>query len=296
MSNGKIVPVILSGGSGTRLWPLSRSLYPKQLLPLVSERTMLQDTVLRVADRERFTAPIIVCNDEHRFIIEEQLAQIGVDDATIVIEPEGHNTAPAVAAAAILVSRQIRRCAAPDHAVRPRHRGRKRPFAPPWTSPPARLAKDKLVTFGINPTRAETGYGYIEIGDGLPGHKGCHAVQRFVEKPNAAKAKELLEAGNYAWNSGLFLFSARDLFERARKLQSADGEGLPGGLRSGQVRSRVPASRSEGLRGLSVGFDRLCGDGADRERRGRAGLDGVERCRLVVVALGPEREDRQRAM
>ena len=208
MSNGKIVPVILSGGSGTRLWPLSRSLYPKQLLPLVSEKTMLQDTVLRVADRERFTAPIIVCNDEHRFIIEEQLAQIGVDDATIVIEPEGHNTAPAVAAAAILVSRQsadaLLLIMPSDHVIED-----ETAFRAAVDIAAGAAAKDKLVTFGINPTRAETGYGYIEIGDGLPGHKGCHAVQRFVEKPNAANAKELLEAGNYAWNSGLFLFSAQ---------------------------------------------------------------------------------------
>ena len=105
MSTSKIVPVILSGGSGTRLWPLSRSLYPKQLLPLVSDKTMLQETALRVRDRTRFTAPIIVCNDEHRFIIEEQLHQVGIEDATIVIEPEGRNTAPAVAAAAILIAR-----------------------------------------------------------------------------------------------------------------------------------------------------------------------------------------------
>ena len=208
MSNGKIVPVILSGGSGTRLWPLSRSLYPKQLLPLISDRTMIQDTVLRVADRERFAAPMIVCNDEHRFIIEEQLGQIGVNDARIVIEPEGRNTAPAVAAAAILVSREnpdaLLLIMPSDHVIED-----VMAFRTAVDIAAGAAANEKLVTFGVNPTRPETGYGYIEIGDGLPGLKGCHAVRRFVEKPNAAKAKELLEAGNYAWNSGLFLFSAR---------------------------------------------------------------------------------------
>ncbi len=206
MSASKIVPVILSGGSGTRLWPLSRSLYPKQLLPLISERTMLQETVLRVGDRARFSAPMIVCNDEHRFIIEEQLHQIGIDDAKIVIEPEGRNTAPAVAAAAMLISREepdaLMLVMPSDHVIEDEGA-----FATAVEIAAKAAGDNRLVTFGINPTRPETGYGYIEIGAALPGQDGCHAVQRFVEKPSAAKAQEFVDAGNYAWNSGLFVFS-----------------------------------------------------------------------------------------
>jgi mannose-1-phosphate guanylyltransferase/mannose-6-phosphate isomerase len=209
MSSEKIVPVILSGGSGTRLWPLSRSLYPKQLLPLVSDKTMLQDTVLRVRDRERFAPPVIVCNDEHRFIIEEQLGQIGAKDAAIVIEPVGRNTAPAVAAAAILIAKRnpdaLLLVMPSDHTIEDVDAF----MAAVDIAARAAEKNGSLVTFGINPTRPETGYGYIEIGAEMAGLEGCHAVKRFVEKPDAVKAQAFLEAGNYAWNSGLFLFSAR---------------------------------------------------------------------------------------
>lgn len=208
MGIATIVPVILSGGAGTRLWPLSRSLYPKQLLPLVTDKTMLQETVLRVGDRARFTAPMIVCNDEHRFIIEEQLHQIGVSDASIVIEPEGRNTAPAVAAAAMLISAKdpdaLMLVMPSDHVI-----GNQAEFKKAIdVAAKAAMGGDRLITFGIKPTGPATGYGYIEIGEGLPDLPGCHAVQRFVEKPNAAKAQEFVDSGNYAWNSGLFLFPA----------------------------------------------------------------------------------------
>jgi len=216
MSTSKIVPVILSGGSGTRLWPLSRSLYPKQLLALVSDKTMLQETALRVRDRTRFTAPLIVCNDEHRFIIEEQLHQIGIEDATIVIEPEGRNTAPAVAAAAILIGKttpDAQMLVMPsDHVVEDVPA-----FLNAVTIAALAAKAGRLVTFGIKPTRPETGYGYIEVGEQLSGIDGCHAVQRFVEKPNTEKATELLNAGNYVWNSGLFLFPVPGYLEELEK-------------------------------------------------------------------------------
>ena len=208
MGAATIVPVILSGGSGTRLWPLSRSLYPKQLLPLVTDKTMLQETVLRVSDRSCFAAPMIVCNDEHRFIIEEQLHQIGVKDAAIVIEPEGRNTAPAAAAAAMLISAKdpdaLMLVMPSDHVIGNLAEFRKAIEI----AAKAAAGGDRLITFGIKPTGPETGYGYIEIGEDLANFAGCHAVKRFVEKPNAAKAREFVDSGKYAWNSGLFLFQA----------------------------------------------------------------------------------------
>ncbi len=168
---------------------------------------MLQETALRVRDRTRFTAPYIVCNDDHRFIIQEQLQQVGIEDATIVIEPEGRNTAPAVAAAAILIQRNtpdaLMLVMPSDHVIGD---------LPAFLSAVATAAEagknGRLVTFGIKPTRPETGYGYIEVGDAVAGISGCNAVKRFVEKPNMAKATEFLNAGNYTWNSGLFLFPA----------------------------------------------------------------------------------------
>jgi len=206
---GRIVPVILSGGSGTRLWPVSRETFPKQLWPLVSARTMMQETALR-AHGPDFAPPIVVCNHEHRFLVGEQLRGAGIQDARIVLEPVGRNTAPAIAAAALLVAEQdpdaVLWMLAADHAVADTpalHR------ALVVAADAARAGR--FVTFGMRPNAPETGYGYIERGDALAGIEGAYAVARFLEKPDAATAARLVQTGRHLWNSGMFVFTARTL-------------------------------------------------------------------------------------
>jgi mannose-1-phosphate guanylyltransferase/mannose-6-phosphate isomerase len=197
-----LTPVVLSGGSGTRLWPLSRELYPKQLLPLVGERTMLQDTVLRLAGLDA-AAPIIVCNDAHRFLVAEQLRQIDITPHAIVLEPVGRNTAPAIALAALQAQPESLLLVLPaDHVIRdvPAFQ------AAVLAALPAAQA-GKLVTFGIVPTAPETGYGYIKQAGGGAGGAAV-AIERFIEKPDAVQAAQLLREGGYFWNSGMFLFRA----------------------------------------------------------------------------------------
>ena len=207
MAKGAIWPVILSGGAGTRLWPLSRELYPKQLLPLVSERSLLQDTLGRV-NGAGFAAPVIVCNDDHRFIIAEQLRQLDLKPHAIVLEPAARNTAPAVAAAATLILRDdpdaLLLVLASDHIIRDVaafHR------AIGIAANAARAGR--LAAFGLVPKHPETGYGYIRRGGALDGVPDAYAVERFVEKPDLATAKGYLEEGVWSWNSGMFLFPAR---------------------------------------------------------------------------------------
>ncbi|MDR3499421.1 MAG: mannose-1-phosphate guanylyltransferase/mannose-6-phosphate isomerase [Parvibaculum sp.] len=208
-----IYPVILSGGVGSRLWPTSRSLYPKQLLPLVSERTMLQETALRVSDGATFAAPIIVSNDEHRFIIAQQMREAGLVPLTHLLEPEGRNTAPAAAAAAAFVQtrdpRGVMLILPADHHIRDVaafHAAIGRG---------AELAREgKLVTFGIVPTAPETGYGYIKRGASLG--EGAFAVERFVEKPDREKATAYLAEGGYDWNAGIFMFRADVILDEMR--------------------------------------------------------------------------------
>ncbi len=207
-----IHPVVLSGGVGTRLWPLSRALFPKQLLPLTSELTMLQDTVARVADPQRFASLLVICNEEHRFIVAEQLRETRVSPVAIVLEPEGRNTAPAAAVAAIMLEQRfgdvLLLLLPSDHVVRDVAGF----HAAAETA--ARAARDNaLVTFGMAPHRPETGYGYIHIGTEWEGVSGCHQVERFVEKPESTVAGAMLKEGGWLWNSGMFLFSARAYLE-----------------------------------------------------------------------------------
>jgi mannose-1-phosphate guanylyltransferase/mannose-6-phosphate isomerase len=205
-----LVPVILSGGSGTRLWPLSRELYPKQLLPLVNERTMIQDTALRLVGLAGVAAPIVVCNDQQRFMVAEQLRLVDVHPQAIVLEPVGRNTAPAVAIAAMAaIANQgeggeddpLLLILPADHVIRDVSAFQ---TAVVRALPAARAGQ--LVTFGVVPTHAETGYGYIRKGKG-PGP--VVPVAEFVEKPDAGRAAQFLASGEYLWNSGMFLFSAR---------------------------------------------------------------------------------------
>ncbi len=204
---GRIHPVILSGGSGTRLWPLSRALYPKQLLPLLSERSLLQEAALRVADAACFAAPVIVANDEHRFIVAEQLRLAGVRPEAIVLEPVGRNTAPAVCVAALLLLAgdpgALMLVLPSDHAIA---------GVPAFLAAVDRAAAaarlGRLVTFGIAADRPETGYGYIRRGAPIAGGDGAYEVAAFVEKPDRARAEGYLAAGDFSWNSGIFLFPA----------------------------------------------------------------------------------------
>jgi mannose-1-phosphate guanylyltransferase / mannose-6-phosphate isomerase len=209
MSKHLIVPVILSGGSGTRLWPLSRESFPKQFWPLLSDRSPVQETVLR-ARGPGFAPPVVVGSEEHRFLIAEQMREAGITDARIMLEPVGRNTAPAIAAAAMLVAEDD-----PDAVL--------------WLMPADHSITDtqalltalhcaavaaragKVVTFGMRPTAPETGYGYIEIGPELPAAPGVHTVARFMEKPDAATATELVKGSRHLWNSGMFVFTARTL-------------------------------------------------------------------------------------
>jgi mannose-1-phosphate guanylyltransferase/mannose-6-phosphate isomerase len=190
------VPVILSGGAGTRLWPLSRELMPKQLLRLAGERTLLQETALRLG-----TAPMVVCNHEHRFIVAEQLREVGIDPRAVLIEPVGRNTAPAAAVAALLLAESdpdaLMLLMPSDHLIRESEAFRQAVAA---AEP---LARDGwMVTFGIRPTEPNTGYGYIRAGRTLG--QGF-AVERFVEKPDLATAESFVASGCYSWNSGIFL-------------------------------------------------------------------------------------------
>lgn len=199
----KIVPVILSGGSGTRLWPLSRSVLPKQLLPLVTDNTMLQETLTRLSSWADVGNPIVVCGNDHRFLVAEQLRQINLNPEAILLEPVARNTAPAIAAAAIaLKDKDVLMLVLPaDHVITDVIA-----FEAAVRRASVAAGQGKLVTFGIEPTHAETGYGYIQSGDSTNAVEGCFEVARFVEKPDAATAQQYVDAGNFYWNSGMFLF------------------------------------------------------------------------------------------
>jgi len=200
----KIYPVILSGGAGTRLWPLSRAVLPKQLLPLVSDRTMLQETVLRLKGGAELQAPLIVCGNEHRFMVAEQLREIGVTPLGIMLESAGRNTAPAVAAAAeylrAIDPEALMLVLPADHVITDRAA-----FHAAIASAARLAGEGALATFGVVPTAPETGYGYIHRGEAVG---AAYKVDRFVEKPDQAKAQSFLDDGAYYWNSGMFLFRA----------------------------------------------------------------------------------------
>ncbi|HUJ85358.1 MAG TPA: mannose-1-phosphate guanylyltransferase/mannose-6-phosphate isomerase, partial [Burkholderiales bacterium] len=206
-----------SGGSGSRLWPMSRKLLPKQFLPLVTERTMLQDTALRLAGLADCGAPLLVVNSEHRFLAAEQLAQAGVAPRAVLLEPAGRNTAPAIAAAALWL-----RSEQPDAlllALPSDHMILDVPAFHDAVAAARRAAEHgALVTFGIRPGSPATGYGYIEAGEPIAGCPGARRIRRFVEKPDAAAARGFIEQGGFYWNSGMFLFrAARYLEELARQ-------------------------------------------------------------------------------
>lgn len=252
-----LLPVILSGGAGTRLWPLSRELYPKQLLPLTSERTMLQETALRLRGLDA-GAPVVVCNESHRFLVAEQLRQVKINPLAILLEPFGRNTAPAIALAALAAAAAsdsadpVLLVLPADHAIRDIAAFQKAVKA----ALPA-AEQGKLVTFGIVPRSPETGYGYIrrtekpidvspadataapdlgavtgEAGIGQPGavQGEVFAVEAFVEKPDLERARAFLASGDHYWNSGMFMFRAKRYLEELERFAPAILEACRGAL------------------------------------------------------------------
>ena len=206
----QIIPVILSGGSGTRLWPLSRKEYPKQYLPLAGGNTMLQETILRLNGLDNLADPIIVCNAGHRFLVAEQCQQIGVKNPTILLEPVGRNTAPAIAAAAMQSLKDSDDSSllvlSADHVIQDVDA-----FHKAINIANQQAQSGKLATFGIVPTDANTGYGYIKASK-ESGNDVCK-VEEFVEKPDLKTAEFYLEQGSYLWNSGMFMFQARTFID-----------------------------------------------------------------------------------
>lgn len=219
-----LIPVILSGGSGTRLWPLSRELYPKQLLPLVGKGTMLQETLARLKGVSDVGPPIVVCNEQHRFLVAEQLREAGVDSASIVLEPSGRNTAPAIAVAAMTAvtgegAPQQRKddhvllVLPADHVIRD-----VRAFQAAVDIGCKAALDGKLVTFGVVPNKPETGYGYIRRQSGAGPAFG---IAQFVEKPDLATATRYVESKEYFWNSGMFMFKSAQVLDELRTLAPA---------------------------------------------------------------------------
>ncbi len=215
-----LIPVILAGGAGNRLWPLSRQEYPKQLIALLGEHSLIQDTALRYGDRARFSAPLVIANDAIRFTVAEQLQSVGVTPMALVLEPVGRGTAPAVAVAALLAMENhpdaVMIVAPSDHAI----------LDVPALHRAIATAVDAaqaghLVTFSIPPSRPETGYGYIEHGPALGEAAGAFKVATFVEKPPLARAEAMLAGGKHYWNSGMFAFRAKDFLAELERFQPA---------------------------------------------------------------------------
>lgn len=208
-----ILPVIMAGGSGSRLWPLSRTHYPKQFISLVNEYSMLQNTVTRLEQLSTLS-PIVICNNEHRFMIAEQLREMNINDSSIILEPIGRNTAPAIALAAFKAISNgddpLLLVLAADHVIK-----NELAFTEAVNLATPEALKGRLITFGIVPTHAETGYGYIKQGQAISDE--IYHVEAFVEKPDFITAKNYLYHGGYCWNSGMFLFKASVYLEELKK-------------------------------------------------------------------------------
>jgi len=230
--SAQIYPVVLSGGAGTRLWPLSRASYPKQLLQLVSDRSMLQDTVARNLNDIGFAAPLLVCNEDHRFLVDDQLRQI-VAPQVILLEPLARNTGPAIAAAALwLLARDpdaLMLVQPSDHII-----AAPEAFHAAVMRGLAAAQAGNLVTFGVTPDRPDTGYGYIQGGDTIDGTEGVLGVERFVEKPDLATAQRFVESGAFYWNSGIFLLNARTYIAELSRINPAMLVACEGAIRDGK--------------------------------------------------------------
>lgn len=260
-----IHPVILCGGSGTRLWPVSRKVKPKPFLPLIGETTLFQQAIGRVAGDDRFAAPMIVAGAAHCDLIEEQLA--GTGDYRLIVEPMGRNTAPAIAlAAAQLPADAIMLVCPSDHHIANEDAFRAAAIAA------AELAReDWLVSFGIAPERPETGYGYLHRGEELP---GGYRIAKFVEKPDLATAESYLASGEYSWNGGIFAFRAGALLNELDAHRPAMAQA---------VAVAVAAGRSEGSRfhPQEQAFAEIDGDSIDY-----AVMENTQRAAMVPVDMG----------
>ena len=213
-----IQPIILSGGSGTRLWPLSRHSRPKQFLSVAGDESLLARTLHRLDASDAFSPPVLVCNEEHRFLVAEELREAGISGATILLEPCPRNTAPALVIAALIVLEDdpdaLLLCLPCDHLIAPAEEFLK---SVALAEPAAR--EGYFVCFGVPPTRPETGFGYIAAGEEIDTAPGCRMVGKFVEKPNAETAAGFLADGNYLWNAGIFLIPGRRLLEELETLE-----------------------------------------------------------------------------
>lgn len=210
----KIVPVIMAGGRGTRLWPLSRATAPKQFIRFLGDETLFQKTLSRVSNPDLYEAPIVITNSDFRFLVAEQAREMGLTLTAIILEPVARNTAPAIAAAASMAGERFgpgatMQVLSSDHEITA-----DQTYFDCIAKARDTAAGGKLVTFGITPRHAATGYGYVEAGEALP--TGAHQVERFIEKPDAEKAEELVAAGNFFWNSGMFMFSIAHLCDELR--------------------------------------------------------------------------------
>lgn len=227
----QIIPVILTGGTGTRLWPLSRDSYPKQFLAVHGQQSLLQQTLARVRDGARFGAPLVIANDDHRFIVAEQLRAIGLAGATIIVEPVGRNTGPAAAVAALQAQEQnpdaLLLILPADHVI-----ADEAAFAAAVDAGASIARGGTVVLFGIRPTEPATGYGYIRRGE--PVGQGVDRVAAFVEKPDLATAEGYLASGNHLWNSGMFLVRARDLLDEFARHEPAVVEAARAALVDGE--------------------------------------------------------------
>ncbi len=232
MASGLITPVILSGGAGTRLWPMSRRDYPKQFLPLAGDQTMLQETALRVGVPQRFAPVLVVCNEEHRFMVAEQLRRQEQAPQGILLEPIGRNTAPALTAAALwLLDRDpdaIMLVLPSDHVGQNAAAFREAAYMAA-----AAAESGRLVTFGIAPRAPETGFGYIAAGGSVDGLDGVRAVDGFVEKPDLTTAQAFVDGGNHFWNSGMFVFRADTLVAEIDRLTPETGTACRAALAGG---------------------------------------------------------------
>jgi mannose-1-phosphate guanylyltransferase/mannose-6-phosphate isomerase len=268
-----IHPVILSGGSGTRLWPMSRTLYPKQLLALFGHESLLQQTVRRVVEPQRFAPPVVVANEEHRFIIAEQLREIAVMPRALLLEPVGRNTAPAACIAALALteteSDPLMLLMPSDHTI-----GDVDAFVAAIDRAAIAAQAGALVSFGITPERAETGYGYIRRGGELDGVEGVFAVTEFVEKPGPDQAIEYIASGQHLWNSGIFLFPAQLYLDELERLRPDMVAACRQALATGQ-------RDSDFIRLGKEAFSVCAGDSIDY-----AVMEHTRRAAIVPVSMG----------